>query len=696
MSWIASRIFSGASLFLGATAFGLAGAGTWSTSGPEEATVLSLDVDSGDPARVYVGTDAGGVFVSSDSGVHWTFAGLGGQRILGLVVDPSNTSRLYARTWSRLYRSLDRGGSWTDISAGLPLVSSSPYTNVNLSTLGVDAAGAVYAGISTYTLNVSHSFLSGALYKSSNQGDTWAMTGLSGPGPGPMAVDSLTLYVGVTAGGLLPEPSSIRKSVDGGLTWTTVRDNLPLFATVSATAADAAARGRILVAYSNPGAPPFIELTDDGGSTWLPLASPPSGAPTALGLGNGRLYLASTAALYGSSDEGSTWSGLLNGGFAAIAVARARPEDVYAGGDGVAASQDAGDTWSSSLEGLTNSSVSSLALDPRSPGGLYAGSASRIFHREAEHSIWAPIGSLPTNLFGGSLAIDPNDSSTWLIGVMTVGLCQGVLRSNDGGASWTPTDLTTGCIGSIMFDPRHDEVVFARGQFGLWKSVDGGLHWGSEVLAAFQGLAFDPSRTDVVFGATNQSVMRSDDGGVTWVASDAGIPLSRYGCASDGTDCPKRTAWAIAVDPRDGSRLYASVPDQGPFSLFGAPPPPVDSGFFRSVDGGATWEVVGSGLPDTSLGYFVLSIAVDPAGSNHLFVSSYQGIFESSDGGLSFGPFNEGLVNTSVLSLLFDASGLALHAATQGNGVFDIDIPRSRPAVEPVPRRRPTHVPSRP
>jgi photosystem II stability/assembly factor-like uncharacterized protein len=694
------RALSIGALLLLPPAFARAGVGVWTTTGPEGATVLSLAVDPGDPAQVYAGTDAGGVFASSDAGTHWSFAGLGGQRIVRIVIDPVDTSRLYAQSASRLYRSTNRGASWADISAGLPLDSSGPgpFTSVSLSALAIEpgAPGAVYAGVTSSTLGGTHVYLDGTLYKSADRGETWSATGLWGASVTSIvfdSADSQTLYGAVTAGGTLPQPSSIRKSADGGLTWTTVRSNLPAWATATAMAGDPAAGGRIFAAYSNYAGPSFVELTSDGGATWLPLAPPPSGDPTALALARGLIYLATSTALYRSSDSGSTWAGLLGSEVKAVRIAPTEPTTIYSGGDGVSVSRDTGDTWTSSQAGLTNTSISSLGAAASPTGSLYSFGGHTVFQRNAGEDGWRPFSSLPKDVFVQSVAIHPTNPSIQLAGIiLSGGFCRGVLASTDGGASWAPSGLNTGCILRITFDPRNSDTVFAQGQVGLWKSTDGGIHWSDVILqASFQDFAFDPSRAKVIFaatgtlGAAGHAVLKSADGGLTWIASDAGIPPSLYGCSADGTVCPKRGATAIAADPRDNSTLYAAARDLPPYDPFHPNPPAVDSGFFQSTDSGATWHLLGSGLPNTT----IHAIVVDPANSDNLYVAAdqVQGLFRSADRGRTFLPFDEGLANRSVSSLLIDASGLALHAATQGNGVFDMELQRERPTIKTVSRQ---------
>jgi hypothetical protein len=68
------------------------------------------------------------MFKSSDAGGNWTAinSGLGHPAIYSVLVDPSDSSTLYAGTGSGVYTSTDAGANWVAINTGLsyPWVSS--------------------------------------------------------------------------------------------------------------------------------------------------------------------------------------------------------------------------------------------------------------------------------------------------------------------------------------------------------------------------------------------------------------------------------------------------------------------------------------------------------------------------------------------------------------------------------------------
>jgi photosystem II stability/assembly factor-like uncharacterized protein len=126
------------------------------------------------------------------------------------------------------------------------------------------------------------------------------------------------------------------------------------------------------------------------------------------------------------------------------------------------------------------------------------------------------------------------------------------------------------------------------------------------------------------------------------VAYFAGSGLWRIdsgGIAPVQTDLPTGDVRALAVDSDDARRLYAIVKSRG---------------LEASADGGATWQLLGSGIPsDTN------SITVANVANARLFVGTAQhGVYASTDGQSwtnASGFVNGALPTHNVSSVAFDA-----------------------------------------
>ena len=90
-------------------------------------------LDPVDPARMYVGISAGGVYRTTDAGATWTAQNRGiratfqpeqypefGQCVHKMALHPARPERIFLQNHWGIYRSDNYGESWTDVGSGLP------------------------------------------------------------------------------------------------------------------------------------------------------------------------------------------------------------------------------------------------------------------------------------------------------------------------------------------------------------------------------------------------------------------------------------------------------------------------------------------------------------------------------------------------------------------------------------------------
>ena len=181
--------------------------------GPNSGRVNGIAV-SADGKTMYVGSDSGGVWSSSDNGVSWkplTDNQLTGIGIGAVATDPSNSNQVYAGTGNGLLASSNAGSTWT-IDAGSAAGCSTPvFQYQTFHTLAVDPHNPtdLYAGTSN------------GLWVSFDGGASWQIpTNVNGSRPGcsgaasfGLALDASTTptTVYITQSGV-----GIEKSIDGG------------------------------------------------------------------------------------------------------------------------------------------------------------------------------------------------------------------------------------------------------------------------------------------------------------------------------------------------------------------------------------------------------------------------------------------------------------------------------------------------
>ena len=157
---------------------------------------------------------------------------------------------------------------------------------------------------------------------------------------------------------------------------------------------------------------------------------------------------------------------------------------------------------------------------------------------------------------------------------------QGVLRSNDDGASWNRIPLEQALefdsvVRALAVHPARPEVIFAGADAGLGRSDDGGTRW-TRVDSPFNdtqvwSIAIDPNDPDSMLVGTGApsraAVYRTTDGGVTWDRLPPELPEH---CA--GVSKPR--ILTTVFDHVDGTSAWFGVEE---------------GGLWRSRDRGDTW-----------------------------------------------------------------------------------------------------------
>ncbi len=259
-----------------------------------------------------------------------------------------------------VHRSLDGGATW-DTVLDVP--------SVNLLRIATSPSGEVLAVGSQAVVNGKW-----VTYRSSDGGVTWSLADQFRFSNGKAAIawsvtaDAARIYVSGTARDTKSiDHWLVRRSIDGGLTWTTA-DDLPVQGATGSLGITVTPAGSV-IAVGQTAAVWKVRRSIDGGNTWATvdsyryLNSPYSSCARGVTAdGNGHLYVTGFSAPHWitrkSTDGGSTWrtvddftiSGSGNGaGVAVDAFGR-----VFAAGTGgssssprwiVRASSDAGGTW---------------------------------------------------------------------------------------------------------------------------------------------------------------------------------------------------------------------------------------------------------------------------------------------------------------------------------------------------------------
>jgi len=90
--------------------------------------VRSMAIDN--IGLIYAGTHSKGIFFSNDNGNSWIQKnnGLPSSPIVALATNDSNF--IFAGTWSGIYRSINNGNTWLDISPDISKINEDPWSNI--------------------------------------------------------------------------------------------------------------------------------------------------------------------------------------------------------------------------------------------------------------------------------------------------------------------------------------------------------------------------------------------------------------------------------------------------------------------------------------------------------------------------------------------------------------------------------------
>lgn len=670
----------------------LAGSGTWTSEGPYGGIVYRLYVSPAAPGTLYAGT-RGGIFRSNDGGVSWVRkeAGLSGSlgvAGISLAIDAEAANTLWLVDGvGRVNRSSDGGDNWALTGY------SRPAYDVNQIVDAPGGTGRLYLVTETSGVLVSND--SGASFTASGSGLP------AGVPLAHLAIDAanpLRMLAG-TRGYDATDPlhtESIYLSTDGGASWTGTLGSASYY--MGVTDISFGAGGKVYAAVDDA-----LYRSDDGGASWSgPLLGPPYNnsimAVRADPATPNTVFIGGYKGLARSTDGGVSSTPLTTG----LIVTAGMPASVnrivmhpnypaaaqlWLGTEeaGIYFSASAGASWTARSDGLAATNIRALAMfHDAATHRMFAGYGDAFRPSPAlfrgnnagpgtPFSSWAPSN---TNLGAyqiRSITIDPTTrsggiGSTRLYATGRAGPYPdldardgGIYRSLDGGGTWTTIDVglpvsgnppaaNVGTVRNLVLDPRSCAAPppsgpCASGPLQTLYATSNGKHDGATGTDSFR-------------------VLKSGNGGDSWLSSDTGIPQP-----IDAATPQRQSVLVvpIVINPLNPQELYVGTSANYDATALAAPT--IQSGVFRSTDGGANWVFRSNGLPrragSSHTALDVLSLAINPANPLELWCSVVDlsvggaasgGIYHTVDGGANWSSASNGISATDIRALLVDPS----------------------------------------
>ncbi len=555
---------------------------TWAYMGLKPTgRISSIAIDPADPQIVYAGAmgrqfSTGpdrGLYRSADGGAHWTRVLFVSDStgVCDVAVNPAHPETVFCATWERvrrntyrraygaecgIWRSVDRGLTWTRLTNGLP-------AGENVGRIGIAIApsrpSTIYAQVVS---GLAGGYTGLGMYRSDDGGATWTQRNTDSEFTG--AFGGFGWYFGevavdpVDAERVYALGVSFLRSDDGGATWEDF---------TGAMHVDQHAL------WIDPADRDHLYVGNDGGFFWsttgpwfdqsldLPITQfydgevDPTNAANVLG---------------GAQDNGSNkttsgpagWFPILGGDGFHVGVDPTTPSVVFAEWQ-----------WCSDKTGLKRST---------NGGASFSGTS----------------GWTASDRFGWDtpFVFNPRSHNTMLAG------SQYVYRSLNNGRNWgkispdlsanLPSALTYGSITTLDVSKPDTNVYYAgTDDARVWRTVNRGGTW-TEISAGLPKrwvtrVVADPVDAQVVYATLSgyasddatAMVYRSTDRGTTWTSIAGNLP-----------NVPTND---LVVDPLDTSRLYLAT----------------DLGVWTTRNLGATWYEVGAGLPAGVVADLVLHAA---------------------------------------------------------------------------------------
>ena len=466
----------------------------------------------------------------------------------------------------------------------------------------------------------------------------------------------------------------IFRSSDGGLSWSLVAGNEDINSVVTQFAIDPNNSNHVLAATYGNG----IMRTTNGGANWSP------------------------------SNIGLSDNFIIN-----IAISSANPNLVYALSFwDVWQSNDGGDSWGFLTTETDNINNQAIALHPTNSSVAYVGTYqsystfgylnSGIYKTTNGGSSFTPQLNGLSDTYVLDVVVDPNDPN--IVYAATWG--SGIFRSNDGGITWDQanTGLWLPFVYTLEAVAGPAGTVLYAGTFysnaALFVSHNQGLGWTHlppGILPGFARNIFDISSSD---GSSHNLVIATGDGlyttfngGQDWQRSlingndteNIVVSVTRVNGISDrmvaatygdgvyyshnsGYDWNKASGLAssyifgLSAGTGSSTEVYAA---HAGVSTGGQ----AISGIARSTNGGISWNQVTRGLP---IGVSFRTVAHSSGNSNHIYGGSIgQGMWVKPATSDMWFPFSHNFTPTRVRMVQADVTNpMRVFASTDGEGIW--------------------------
>ncbi len=278
--------------------------------------------------------------------------------------------------------------------------------------------------------------------------------------------------------------------------------------------------------------------------------------------------------------------------------------------------------------------INAIAFDPGNASVIYIGSAGGgVWKTTNGGTSWSALTDFGPSLGVSSILVDPASPNTIYVstgdGDGRDSPSVGVLKSTDGGATWSTTGLNwvrsdVRYTRKLVKNPTGGRILVAT-SIGIWYTDDAGANWTQANTGVFYDLEQMPGSTGTFYATavngTTAQVFRSTDNGVTWTQVHSLASSNR----AELTVSAANTNYVGVV--------YSKSSDSG------------YNGFYSSTNGGTSWTLKSStpnllgwnatGNDAGGQGWYDLTVVTDPTNANTIYLGGVN-TWKSTNGGTSW------------------------------------------------------------